>query len=73
MPTFKNLKLQVCRWPVGESADGQPLFCGERASNGCPYCAAHALLAYPKPPSTLVFTLAALLADRKLRWVATKT
>jgi len=73
MLTFEELKLLSCRWPSGESADGQPLFCGKKASDGCPYCAEHALLAYRKPPSILRFSLAALVADRKLRWVATET
>jgi hypothetical protein len=73
MVTFEELKLLSCRWPSGESADGQPLFCGEKACDGCPYCADHASLAYRKPPSTLRRSLAALVADRELRWVATET
>lgn len=72
MLTFEELKLLDCRWPAGESADGKPLFCGERASEGYPYCEEHALLAYRKPPSRVLCSLAAVVADRKLRWVATK-
>ena len=40
-----ELKISDCRWPVAE-ADGEILFCGEPAENGCPYCAAHTAIAY---------------------------
>ena len=45
MLTFEELKTDDCRWPVAE-AIGEILFCGEPAINGCPYCAAHAAIAY---------------------------
>ena len=45
MVTFEELKTDDCRWPVAE-ADGEILFCGEPAENGCPYCAAHTAIAY---------------------------
>jgi hypothetical protein len=42
---FAQLKIRDCHWPVAE-ADGEVLFCGEPAENGCPYCAAHTAIAH---------------------------
>lgn len=40
----------ACRFPVGDAPEGRAdmqLFCSAPAVKGCPYCAAHAALAYP--------------------------
>jgi hypothetical protein len=72
MLAFEELNLQDCRWPVADSEAGQPLFCGKRAADGFPYCAEHALLAYPKPMTPLLRSLAAMVAEHKMRKIGTK-
>jgi len=60
--TFEELSIGDCRWPLGEAEleDERPgsatLFCAAPASSRlisggmtCPYCDAHASLAYWKP------------------------
>lgn len=54
MLTFEELKTDDCRWPVAEAKNGEILFCGESAINGCPYCAAHAAIAYKPAARRLV-------------------
>jgi hypothetical protein len=71
MLTFEELNLQHCRWPVADSETGQPLFCGKRAADGFPYCAEHALRAYCKPMTPLLRRLAAVVAEDKMRKIAT--
>jgi hypothetical protein len=48
MLTMEDLKAHDCRWPA-EAENGEMLFCGEPALDYCPYCAAHAAVAYNKP------------------------
>jgi hypothetical protein len=48
MLTMEDLKPNDCRWPA-EAENGGMLFCGEPILNDCPYCAAHAAVAYNKP------------------------
>ncbi|MBP5344070.1 MAG: global cell cycle regulator GcrA-like protein [Alphaproteobacteria bacterium] len=41
-----DLKLNTCRWPIGEPTDPDFHFCGENTVVGKPYCAKHCILAY---------------------------
>jgi len=41
-----DLKLNTCRWPIGEPTDPDFHFCGENTVVGKPYCAKHCALAY---------------------------
>lgn len=43
--TLMQLREPMCRWPVGENADGRALFCGAGRGHGS-YCTRHAALAY---------------------------
>jgi len=49
MLTIEELKSKDCRWPGAKAKTGEILYCGEPAVDGCPYCAAHAAIAYSKP------------------------
>ena len=41
-----DLKLNTCRWPIGDPTDADFHFCGENTVVGKPYCAKHCALAY---------------------------
>jgi len=41
-----DLKLNTCRWPIGEPTDPDFHFCGENTVVGKPYCSKHCALAY---------------------------
>ena len=41
-----DLKLNTCRWPIGEPTDSDFHFCGENTVMGKPYCAKHCAIAY---------------------------
>lgn len=41
-----ELKLNSCRWPIGEPKDADFHFCGKDTVTGKPYCAEHCKLAY---------------------------
>jgi hypothetical protein len=60
MLTIEDLKANDCRWPA-EAQNGEMLFCGEPVLNDCPYCAAHAAIAYNKPAARYVVKKAAPL------------
>ena len=41
-----DLKLNTCRWPIGDPTDEDFHFCGENTVMGKPYCAKHCAEAY---------------------------
>jgi len=41
-----DLKLNTCRWPIGDPTDADFHFCGENTVVGKPYCAKHCTQAY---------------------------
>ena len=41
-----DLKLNTCRWPIGDPKDEDFHFCGEQTVTGKPYCLAHCQEAY---------------------------
>ena len=41
-----ELKLNTCRWPIGDPTDEDFHFCGATTVVGKPYCAEHCALAY---------------------------
>jgi len=50
-----ELKLNTCRWPIGEPTDEDFCFCGAPTVVGKPYCAEHCAMAYSgstKDPGT---------------------
>jgi GcrA cell cycle regulator len=46
--SFLELSSSTCRWPVGDPARPDFLFCGARPLEGKPYCGAHWARAYRK-------------------------
>lgn len=44
--TLMDLKLNSCRWPIGDPKDDDFHFCGADSVTGKPYCAEHCKLAY---------------------------
>lgn len=44
--TLLDLKLNSCRWPIGEPKDADFHFCGKDTVTGKPYCAEHCKIAY---------------------------
>lgn len=44
--TLLDLKLNSCRWPIGEPKDADFHFCGKDTVTGKPYCAEHCKVAY---------------------------
>lgn len=49
--TFLDLKIGMCRWPVGTPGEAGFFFCAGRVASGHPYCMAHCCAAY-KPPKS---------------------
>jgi GcrA cell cycle regulator len=47
--TVMTISDRMCRWPIGDPADGAFHFCGHRPKSGSPYCEAHARKAYQPP------------------------
>ena len=45
--TLLELKPSSCRWPIGDPADDEFRFCGNKVSPGETYCACHAERAFP--------------------------
>lgn len=41
-----DLKLNSCRWPIGDPSDANFHFCGKDTVTGKPYCAEHCKIAY---------------------------
>ena len=41
-----ELKLNTCRWPIGDPIDEDFHFCGKNTVMGKPYCAEHCAMAY---------------------------
>ena len=41
-----DLKINTCRWPIGDPKDDDFHFCGEQTVTGKPYCLAHCQEAY---------------------------
>ena len=41
-----DLKINTCRWPIGDPKDEDFHFCGEQTVTGKPYCLAHCQEAY---------------------------
>jgi len=41
-----DLKVNTCRWPVGDPEDEDFHFCGKQTTTGKPYCAEHCKAAY---------------------------
>ncbi|MBQ3695800.1 MAG: global cell cycle regulator GcrA-like protein [Alphaproteobacteria bacterium] len=41
-----ELKLNTCRWPIGDPTDEDFHFCGKNTVMGKPYCAEHCAMAY---------------------------
>ncbi len=44
--TLMDLKLNSCRWPIGDPQDPDFHFCGENTVTGKPYCPNHCKIAY---------------------------
>lgn len=44
--TLLDLKLNSCRWPIGEPKDADFHFCGKDTVTGKPYCSEHCKVAY---------------------------
>jgi GcrA cell cycle regulator len=44
--TVLTITEHMCRWPIGDPADGEFHFCGRKTKPGSPYCEAHARMAY---------------------------
>jgi GcrA cell cycle regulator len=44
--TFEEWDRSKCCWPIGDPKSDDFRFCGERASEGRPYCAHHCAMAY---------------------------
>lgn len=44
--TVMNVKDSMCKWPIGDPADPNFSFCGRTSSEGSPYCAEHAKVAF---------------------------
>lgn len=44
--TLMDLKLNSCRWPIGDPNDEDFHFCGADTVTGKPYCAEHCKIAY---------------------------
>lgn len=43
---MEDLREKMCRWPNGNPEDADFSFCGHDVTEGTPYCAAHAEIAY---------------------------
>ena len=41
-----DLKLNTCRWPIGDPMDADFHFCGKNTVMGKPYCEEHCAMAY---------------------------
>ena len=41
-----DLKINTCRWPIGDPTDEDFHFCGKNTVMGKPYCAEHCAMAY---------------------------
>ena len=41
-----DLKLNSCRWPIGDPKDADFHFCGKDTVTGKPYCSEHCKIAY---------------------------
>ena len=41
-----ELKINTCRWPIGDPVDEDFHFCGKNTVMGKPYCAEHCAMAY---------------------------
>ena len=46
MVTVLTVKDSMCKWPIGDPADAAFGFCGHGTSEGSPYCAEHARVAF---------------------------
>ena len=46
MVTVLTVKDSMCKWPIGDPADNNFGFCGHASSDGSPYCAEHARVAF---------------------------
>ncbi|MDR2902829.1 MAG: hypothetical protein LBU87_07000 [Lactobacillales bacterium] len=44
--TLMDLKLNSCRWPIGDPKDPDFHFCGKQIVTGKPYCSEHCKMAY---------------------------
>ncbi|MBR5130757.1 MAG: hypothetical protein IKV03_06010 [Alphaproteobacteria bacterium] len=44
--SLMDLKLNSCRWPIGEPKDADFHFCGKDTVTGKPYCSEHCKIAY---------------------------
>ena len=44
--TLMDLKLNSCRWPIGDPSDDDFHFCGADTVTGKPYCSEHCKIAY---------------------------
>lgn len=44
--TLLDLRINSCRWPIGELKDENFHFCGKECQTGKPYCAEHCKIAY---------------------------
>lgn len=44
--SLMDLKMNSCRWPIGEPKDADFHFCGKDTVTGKPYCAEHCKIAY---------------------------
>jgi GcrA cell cycle regulator len=45
-----DIDTHQCRWPIGDPATQNFLFCGNDAINGLAYCVGHARMAYRATP-----------------------
>lgn len=46
---FHNLRVGMCKFPLGDINDSPDRFCGEPAIEGSPYCSECAKKAYSRP------------------------
>jgi GcrA cell cycle regulator len=46
--TLLQLTSKTCHWPLGDPQQSNFAFCGDVSLDGCPYCEAHAKIAYNK-------------------------
>lgn len=44
-----DLKERMCKWPIGDPKSSNFRFCGQKSSDGLPYCEHHAMQAYHAP------------------------
>jgi GcrA cell cycle regulator len=49
--SFADIRERQCRWPIGDPAAADFVFCGNESIDGFSYCVGHARMAYRAPAS----------------------